>query len=151
MKEDRCIAMVRNGNGLFAADKFAQAKIEGIRNGKVILVAPWSPRNVKHHRKLFALLNLVIDGGAWSGSLDQLLTWLKYRTGHVDVFVSPDGLPVYAPKSINFSSMSQSDFEPFFAKALDLVCEHLLGGADKAQILIEIQNALRMEPDYEPA
>jgi hypothetical protein len=46
-------------------------------------------------------------------SIESLLEWLKMKVGHCEYFQTPSGLNIRT-KSINFNSMSQSDFDVFY-------------------------------------
>lgn len=90
-----------------------------------VLLDPRRPRNIQHHRKLFALLNLAIDNWpeipeAPSVTTKSLLGLIKLRTGYADPIMSADGIE-WIPRSINFESMDQQEFEPFYDKAIELI------------------------------
>ena len=135
------------GDHLVPADDAALEVLRSVRKGQKkrnpgCLVNIHVPRNIKHHRMLFGLLNLVIDAGAWEGSIDTLLAWCKIATGHVDTIVDHKGRTGYVPRSIAFESMDQTEFSTFFDKALNEVCSKLLNGADKKAVLNEITSAM---------
>jgi len=125
----------KNGCLIPADDKAVQLVGKVARSNKGVLVKLHTPRNPRHHRLFFALLNEVIEAGGWDGSTNTLLVWIKVATGHVETFISPTGKTVYTPKSISFGSMPQNEFNPFFDAAIKHVCERLLRGAN--------ENALR--------
>lgn len=115
-------------------------------DGKELMVSLHVPRNIRHHRLLFALLNEVIEGGAWDGDTDDLLDWCKYGTSYVRTAVGPDGQVHMVPKSINFESMPQDKFSRWFDRVIWLVCDRLLAGHDwealRADIYIAIDGDL---------
>ena len=91
-----------------------------------VLIDPRRPRNINHHRKFFALLNLAVDN--WPELPDgstisqkSLLGLIKIKTGHADPVQGADGNIHYIPHSINFESMSQDEFDPFYEKAIQLI------------------------------
>lgn len=53
------IYLTRSVSGLAAADDEAVACLRKIKLGQVVRADVVTPRNLKHHRKFFALLNLV--------------------------------------------------------------------------------------------
>ncbi len=88
-----------------------------------VLIDPRRPRNPLHHRKFFAIVNLArknwpeqSDGSRISEK--QLVDLIKIKTGIVDMFEAPDGVIYQTPRSIDFASMSQDEFEPFFKDAM---------------------------------
>lgn len=116
---------------------------------KGVMIDPRRPRNIQHHRKLFALLNLAVDN--WPMEIvpttDGLLDTIKVATGHTipvevrprllesicpeiaDVLNAaemPERVTVFFPKSISFESLSQDEFEPFYERAVAIIAK-LLG------------------------
>tara|TARA_R110000824_G_scaffold132271_10_gene294689 strand:- start:2106 stop:2522 length:417 start_codon:yes stop_codon:yes gene_type:complete len=96
-----------------------------------VLIDPRRPRNIKHHRKLFALLNLAVDNWPVDITTHALLGLIKIRTGHADPVESAEGV-VWIPRSINFESMDQTEFDPFYEKAIQLIALAL--GVDVADL-----------------
>jgi len=107
------------------------------RNGALVHVH--TPRNPRHHRLMFALLNEVIEAGAWEGSADALLIWCKVAAGHVETTIGPNGEMVYIPKSICFEAMDQTSFNQFFDAAISAICTRLLEGADAYLLRMHIE------------
>lgn len=81
-----------------------------------VMIEPRRPRNLQHHKKLFALLNLAVDNWPREDAItvDGLLGMLKITAGHFEPVQTRDGI-VKIPKSINFESMDQTGFDPFYA------------------------------------
>tara|TARA_R110000824_G_scaffold61802_2_gene163997 strand:+ start:459 stop:956 length:498 start_codon:yes stop_codon:yes gene_type:complete len=110
-----------------------------------VLIDPRRPRNIQHHRKLFALLNLAVDNWPTETTTDALLSVIKIQTGHTEAVmvrasmlerfapafwkliparlkqILPAAIEVHVPKSINFESMGQDEFNPFYEKAIQLI------------------------------
>jgi len=89
--------------------------------GQGVLLDPRRPRNINHHRKLFALINLAVDNWPVDTTSDALLGLIKIKTGHATPIQSADGTVHYIPKSINFESMCQDEFSPFYDSAIKLI------------------------------
>lgn len=87
-----------------------------------VLIDPRRPRNIQHHRKLFALLNLAVDN--WPGdepiTVEGLLGAIKLSVGHYETVVTAKG-EYRIPKSINFESMDQEQFTPFYDRAIEII------------------------------
>ena len=86
-----------------------------------VLIDPRRPRNIQHHRKLFALLNLAVDNWPVDITDTALLGLIKIKTGHADPVQAADGNIHWIPRSINFESMDQDEFAPFYEKAIQLI------------------------------
>lgn len=92
------------------------------RLGQTIILNGRRPRNPKHHRKLFALLGLVVDNTELFANTDDALIALKavLGRGHWD---TPKwaSKAIFYPESIAFDAMSQDEFEPFYEAAVAAV------------------------------
>jgi len=132
----------RNGCLIPSDDKAIQLVGKVAKRNKGVLVKLHTPRNPRHHRLFFALMNEVIEAGGWDGSTNTLMAWIKIATGHVEIFVDPNGKAGYAGKSISFGAMSQADFTPFFDAAIREVCKRLLIGASDAALRQRIEQAV---------
>ncbi len=88
---------------------------------KGVMIEPRLPRNIQHHKKLFALINLAVQN--WpAGEIDKdtLLGAIKIKTGHCTELKTQSGV-MQIPKSINFESMSQEEFNPFYEQAVTII------------------------------
>lgn len=101
-----------------------------------------TPRHLKHHRKLFALLQLIAENSEVYDSAEKALVAVKLCTGYADPLIHPEtGEVLMLPRSIAFENMGQDDFEVFYDAALKAVCAHIvphLREADRDRILDEI-------------
>jgi len=88
-----------------------------IKDGKDVLLRVFKPRNIDHHRKLFAILNCVCSNSETYQDVDELLTIVKIATGFTTAVQGLDGKIYRIPKSISFASMPQDVFERFFKRA----------------------------------
>ena len=112
-------AFVRLGNRLAPSDFMSDEFLASIPQGKEVLVKIRRARNVKHHRKLFALLNKVKDNSDQWPSVDVLLDELKLATGLAEVRVNTLTKKAYAvPASISFASMAQDQFAAWYEQAI---------------------------------
>ncbi|MDO9364644.1 MAG: hypothetical protein Q7T60_17080 [Sphingopyxis sp.] len=131
----------RNG-GLFPADADAGAGFAKMKDGAGYLVNVYRPRNLMHHRKLFALLNLVQDNTDRWPTVETLLDDLKISTGLFETRINAvTGIPYVVAKSISFASMKQDEFEQWFDRAVDLISKQVLD-MDREYLLAEIGDVL---------
>ena len=126
--------MKRSPSGLVAADDDGATFLRRVAQNTVVRVEIWKPRNIKHHRKFFALLSVVLDAtGLWS-SVDELLIELKFRVGLVQqVALRSTGEVVTIPGSIAFHSMDDTEFDAFFERCLGVLCE-MAGGIESSAL-----------------
>lgn len=83
------------------------------------------PRNYKHHSKYFALCRMICDNTEYFTSEKQVSEYLKLKTGHIESFVIGNET-IIIPKSINFDTLAQDEFEKYYDACLPIIAE-LLG------------------------
>lgn len=100
-----------------ARDFHAKTKL-----GQVVELRARRPRNPGHHRKLFALLGLVVDNTELFANTEDALVGLKAVMGR-GRWVRIDGTTkdLFYPESIAFDAMSQDEFETFYTAAVAAV------------------------------
>lgn len=111
--------------------------------GQQVFIDPRRKRNPQHHRKFFAVINLAKnnwpeqeDGSTIS--TEALVSLVKLKTGHVNMIKAPDGEIYMTPKSIDYASMSQDAFEPFYKDAMAYLASVL--GVDPETLNSEAYN-----------
>lgn len=126
--------MERTVHGLKAIDDHGVSVLRKLKVGEVIQCELNKPRNLAHHRKFWALLNVVWQAsGDWSSPYGVLIE-LKVRLGHVqEVLIRDTGEVVHVPKSISFASMDQTEFDSFYERALNELCK-MAGGIEPAEL-----------------
>lgn len=129
--------------GLEPASREATDLLTKLKHGQVVMADVKRPRNVQHHRKLFALLNLVVDNQEHYQTAEHLLAALKCATGHADEYPLKDGSGVVMiPKSINFAAMDQTEFEKFYDRALHIIARDVIPGINRADLEREVSEAM---------
>ena len=133
--------LLKTTNGLRGsspADHEAWAKfkrrLETMKPGTWIRMEWASPRNPAHHRKFFALLQLVAENSEVYNTTEKALVAVKLCTGHFDLMVHPgSGEIVRIPKTIAFEGMPQEEFDKFYSAAIDGVVQVILPQLDRDQ------------------
>lgn len=121
---------------LTPANREARELLASIKEGGTALVEVWQPRNLKQHRKYFAILNNIVEAtGRWTSTehlrRDILISLHRYDE-HVNEFT---GEIVKVPHSMAVASMPREDFERLYAETITLLTEAL--GADPEMLLHE--------------
>lgn len=133
-------SFIRRQHGFVPADIMSEEMLATIPVGREVLLTIRRPRNPKHHRKLFALLNLVVEQTDRWADTSVLLKDLKLATGLFETRVSAlTGLPYPVPASISFAAMSQDRFEGWYEKAIKVLSEHI--GTDVETLRGELAEA----------
>lgn len=102
------------------------------------IVYNWTkPRNLKFHKKFFALLNLVFDNQEQYTSIEHLRKDLTVAAGFYDVRYNFEGVEIHEAKSISFAKMDDNEFSEYYNRIVDVVVKWL--GIDKQDILDNIE------------
>ena len=137
------IYLTKTLNGLIPSMDSDKELLKKIKIGDSVKCKITRPRNIAHHRKYFAFLNLIIENipeeldGKFR-SVNDLLDELKMQLGYRELRVSLTGKEYFVPKSISFSKMDQSEFEKFYNDSISLVCTHILTGTEPQDLLNEL-------------
>jgi hypothetical protein len=129
-------------DNLRAIDEPGRDALRKLKNGALVLIEVKQPRNPQHHRKLFAMLNIVLNNQEYYKSIDTLLSACKLATGHAEIVRTKRG-DVAIPKSISFSAMSQGDFNAFYDAAVQWVIDDVIPGLSRADLDAEIEAELK--------
>ena len=129
--------MVKHLTSLRPSDSAGEEMLRNIKHGELVSIEVRRPRNVYHHRKFFALLNIVFENQEKYQTVEQLLTMFKIATGHCETMETPKGT-IYIPKSIAFHKMDQDEFSLFWDKCIKLVVTRILPGITKEDLEREL-------------
>jgi len=94
-------------------------------------------RNIKFHRKFFALLNLVYENQEVYNNIEHLRKDLTISAGFYEIRHNFEGVEIYEPKSISFAKMDEIEFSELYNRFIDVVVKWL--GIDKQEILENIE------------
>jgi len=102
------------------------------------IVFEWSkPRNLRFHKKFFALLNMVYENQEQYNNIEHLRKDLTISAGYYDLRFNIEGVEVQEAKSISFASMDDVEFSEFYNRIVDVVVKWL--GIDKQEIIDNIE------------
>ena len=95
--------------------------IKKIKPLKVVKCNITQPRNVKFHRKFFALINLVYNNQEHYNNLDHLRKDLTIASGYYEQRTGLNGLLITEAKSISFTKMTEIEFSELYTKFLNTI------------------------------
>ena len=125
-------------NALHPADSEAENHLKKVKPGVVFSAEIKRPRNYENHKRYFALLNLAFENQEKFKSVDQLKEAIKFELGYTELIRKMDGTFVEKPKSINFATMNETDFQTYFSKSIDVIIKYVLPGVERQELINEV-------------
>jgi len=96
--------------------------------------AEYKPRrNYQFHKKLFSMLNLILNNQEHYKSVDNILTECKFKAGYYETQINHQGEQRLVPKSIDFSTMDNEEFSEFYSSCIDTCLELVPMGAEELE------------------
>lgn len=122
------VVLMKVAGGMLApADEPSREIVEKWRLGQGVKCKATRKRNLQHHRKFMALVEIVRQNSEVYDTKPKALTAVKLAVGHVEWVANPHtGALVPVPKSIAFDAMDQDAFNLFYDDAVNAVLKHLL-------------------------
>jgi hypothetical protein len=118
-----------------------EEKIKKFKLGSMVKATIKTARNIKFHKKFFALLNVIYKNQEMFDNLDIMRSYLTIKAGFYDATTTDKGVFV-TPKSISFAKMDNIEFEEFYYAIIRVVCSSLIPGLDRADLLNEVDRFL---------
>jgi len=135
--------LVRRMGHLVPANAQSAEALDGLKEGEWYLASVRKPRNVKHTRKYFALLDAIFPHQKMWPTRASFKLQMKKALGLGEWVTSADGRKEFIEGSISFASMKQDEFEEFYDRALDVIQMRVLPGIDRADVEREINDILK--------
>lgn len=107
--------------GLRAVNALEADKLDGLL-GREVMASIRQPRNIRFHRKFFALL------GTARSMIDEEYTLEQFRAlciagaGYCDFVQGASGL-VAVPRSMSFAAMDETEFDRLYQDVLTFICQ----------------------------
>lgn len=133
------ILLARHLSSLRPVDEAGETLLQGLRQGEIVRAEIRRPRNVQHHRWLWALATIVAQNSTVWRNSEDVVTALKFATGHVTTFRIPGTDKVYEiPRSISFAKMDQDAFKQFSDRCIGVITERWLPGVSSEALRQEV-------------
>jgi len=132
------IMLIKQWDGSFkpAYDSDYQ-KAKKIKVDSAVSCKITKPRNIKFHRKFFALMNLVFNNQEHYINIDHLRRDLTIASGYYTKSKSITGEEVTEAKSISFSGMSEIEFNELYTNILISIEKYFHFDKDRVRREIE--------------
>ena len=130
------VYLTNTGTGLVPSSQQDSEALGVIRLGQQVKAKISRPRNLKFHRKFFALLNVGFD--AWEPEEKEYKghpiqkNFERFRhdviiaAGFYDIAPDINGNPRAIAKSISFGKMDEAKFEQVYSKVADVLLQRIL-------------------------
>jgi hypothetical protein len=128
------LQLLRTKDGLAPIDDKSVEVVLKIKEGAEVFMEFKPRRNMKFHKKYWALLNAVILNQDHYKTVDNLHEAVKYRAGYYETIIPLIGEPFIKTKSISFHTLDNMEFESFYNTAID-VCVELTDDEAVEQII----------------
>ena len=112
-------------NSLKPSDEQSEEYFKKLKIGTIVSCDIKKPRNVKFHRKFFALLKLVLNNQERYTNTDQLLIAIKLKLGMYTICKSLTDKPFPILKSISFARMDDLEFAKLYDDTLFILAEFI--------------------------
>lgn len=94
-------------------------------------------RNVKFHRKLFALINMVYQNQERYNNYEELRKHLTVASGYFNLTYDLEGVEQKEAKSISFASMDEIEFNALYSAVVDTIIKYF--HFDKQEIIDNVE------------
>jgi len=95
-----------------------------LKLGNDYIVEVTNPRNIGHHRKFFALLNVGHENTDLDMPFDTYRKYILMKAGYFKSYNTDKGV-FYDAESISFANMPQDKFEEVYSRVLDKIIADL--------------------------
>lgn len=136
------IFMRRSLGALRPIDPASAEALERIPANQDVRVEITRPRNLKHHRKFFALLNAIFPHQTVYPTHKSFRAAMTVALGFGETYKLGDGRTIIIPGSIAFDKMDQAEFEQFYDRAIELIVTRILPGVGRADLNREVADIL---------
>ncbi len=82
------------------------------------------PRNIRFHRKFFALIKLVFENQEQFDNMEYMRKEIIKAAGFYEAYYGIDGVEIIEAKSIKFGKMDEAEFSELYDRVLDVVVDH---------------------------
>lgn len=113
--------------------------------GEIMAFKARKPRNGIVHRRFFKMLRVLLSFTEKYESVEHILTEIKVRMGYYEHYVRESGEVVFIPKSIDFDTMDDPEFQVFYDKAVDIIFAHIIPGVDEELLQIAMEEMVRFD------
>ena len=130
------------GATLRPADEVATDAIRKFPAGEVYEIEIKRPRNLKFHRKAFALMQLAYENQENYTEFDKFRRALVIEAGYFDDLRLLDGTTVREAQSLSFAKMDEDDFGKLYNALINTILRVVLPGVGRPELEAQVEQFL---------
>jgi hypothetical protein len=136
------VFLKRTLGGLAPSNKASEEALGRYPLGAEVKAEITQPRNLRHHRKMYALLQAIFPHQTTYPTMQVFEGAVKCAVGFGDTFTLPDGRIVLSPGSWAFANLDQAGFEEVYERVVALIETRILPGIDRDDVNREVAEIL---------
>ena len=121
--------------GLVAVNPVEAEKLEPLL-GQELMASLKAPRNIRFHRKYWALLGVALDMADTDWNLEQFRAFVTVGAGYCEFLMDSEGAALAIPRSISFAAMDETEFERLYQDTLTFICRKWVLDAEQIDKLV---------------
>lgn len=115
------ITLIKTLSGFKACYDSDSEKAKKIPLNEPFVVTYTKKRNIKFHRKFFALINMLYDNQEQYNNVEYLRKDLIVESGFYDLRYGIHGEEIKEAKSISFANMDETEFSELYNRVIDTI------------------------------
>lgn len=134
------IQLVKTNFGLKPVSDEDVKRLKKIGEGEIIEAEYKQQRNIKFHKKYFALIDLMWENDSLELTKERYRKEMQLAAGYYDQYQGLNGEVRKEPRSISFAKMEEHEFNTLYQDMLQIACMRL--GVDEGTITQELKHIL---------
>lgn len=130
--------------GFAPEDTAGEEYLRKIKLNDLLMVEVKRPRNGRHHRLYWALMNLVADNQEHYENAEAVHQAIKLATGHYTIVRGASGAEYHVGKKTSYEAMDQAEFSAYYERVCDVIAREFLPGVSSTQLKAEVEQMIGM-------
>lgn len=118
------ITLIKTLSGFKTCYDSDYEKAKKIHLNEPFVITYTKKRNIKFHRKFFALINLVYSNQERYNNIDHLRKDLTIASGFYETRYGLHGEEITEAKSISFANMTEDEFSDLYSAFIDTIVKY---------------------------
>jgi|TARA_Y100000034_G_C6882553_1_gene404642 hypothetical protein len=136
------VLMAKSLNSLHPTDDQGRDLLRTMAQGEEVWADITRPRNPQFHKKLMAMLRIILHNQDYYKTIDELLDVAKLNIGHYETTYSKQFGIIYRAKSISFAALDEAGFQAIYDRIVVWVCTEVIPGLERQGLDEAVREAL---------